>query len=540
MVIMTAMNGRPAVPSCSRWGAINGLPASAAQEEEEFSPRASALNVIVSRQNLFLPEHRGGAHAHHGVLPWEGLYSVDDPTHAGDLVSPHHSTPQLGAESLDHTPRQRAHSSCQGTILEQPLIAGETGHTAPSEGLEEYHALTVSEAVFNLLNTVVGVGVLSLPYAFRLSGYSSLLLVLVIIGVTSTTGRYIGEALVLAGRSTLFEAVPRRGRDYTYLAHVAFGRRTRLFISVITSLEIWFALVTFVVMNAVNVGLVMPGFGGKNTAVVTCCLAAMCVFLPMRVSAYLSLVSSVALAVASLAMVGAALQMPSWAYPYEQMGVPALLQLWNMPRSVGIIIFCFAGHPCFPIVHECMKDRDSWRKSVSWTFVLAFLYYGGLGTFGYLVFGENLEASFTQNLAEIDGALFWRNISACAFIVKIQLTAPLLLNAILVSIWAPEANKPEWPLGRICALITLTGATAMTGVAFAKDVAVVASLTGSLFVMTTSVLFPSAAHFQLQRLYGNKELTWRELATFAALLCFGVSMLLWGTALALHDLLGRM
>ncbi len=44
-------------------------------------------------------------------------------------------------------------------------------------------------------------------------------------------------------------------------------------------------------------------------------------------------------------------------------------------------------------VHECMRDRAQWVPSVTLTFCLAFLYYGGLGIFGYNVFGMDLEAS---------------------------------------------------------------------------------------------------------------------------------------------------
>ncbi|CAK0886585.1 unnamed protein product [Prorocentrum cordatum] len=101
-------------------------------------------------------------------------------------------------------------------------------------------------------------------------------------------------------------------------------------------------------------------------------------------------------------MVGAAFSMPSWANPYNHLGQPALVQLRNVPRSVGIIVFCFAGHPCFPIVHECMRDPRRWRASVGFTFLLALLFYGGLGVFGYLVFGGSLE-EITSGKGKVSG-----------------------------------------------------------------------------------------------------------------------------------------
>lgn len=401
-------------------------------------------------------------------------------------------------------------------------------------------ALSMPEAVFNLANTVLGVGVLSVPYAFRLSGYSSLLLVLITIVVTSQTASFIGTALDLACRSPAAAAVPCKGRDFIFLAHVAFGGWGRALIGIVTSLEIWFALVTFMVMNGVNASLVCPSLGRVTAVIISCACATATVFVPMRFFSYLSLVSSLSLAVAAVAMIGAAFTMPSWANPYDRLGVPALLQLQNTPRSVGIIVFCFAGHPCFPIVHECMRDRSAWNRSVGLTFLLALLYYGGLGVFGYLVFGEDLEASFTMNLAQLRGTVLWRSASAIAFVLKIQLTAPLLLNATMVSMWPPAAGSPEWPPHRVVALVLLAFMTALTAVAFSDDVAAVAALTGSLFTMTTSVIFPALVHLRLSQLFGSPSGSGRHArASHCLVLAFGVTMAAAGTALSVADMAKR-
>eukprot|EP00439_Symbiodinium_sp_Y106_P052350 s743_g7.t1 len=202
---------------------------------------------------------------------------------------------------------------------------------------------------------VLGVGVLSIPYAFRLSGYVSILLILVTILVTAQTGVFIGSALQLASRSPQAASVPPRGRDFTFLAYVGFGGRGAALIAFVTSVEVWFALVTFMVMNGVNVSVVFPEVGAGVASVTSCVLAVVMVFIPMRVYSYLSVVASLALAVAAVALVAAAFTMREWANPYDHLGLDALLQLQNIPRSVGIIVFCFAGHPCFPVVYECMK-----------------------------------------------------------------------------------------------------------------------------------------------------------------------------------------
>eukprot|EP00441_Pelagodinium_beii_P001481 CAMPEP_0197684112 /NCGR_PEP_ID=MMETSP1338-20131121/99018_1 /TAXON_ID=43686 ORGANISM="Pelagodinium beii, Strain RCC1491" /NCGR_SAMPLE_ID=MMETSP1338 /ASSEMBLY_ACC=CAM_ASM_000754 /LENGTH=96 /DNA_ID=CAMNT_0043265777 /DNA_START=85 /DNA_END=372 /DNA_ORIENTATION=+ len=96
-------------------------------------------------------------------------------------------------------------------------------------------------------------------------------------------------------------------------------------------MEIWFALVTFVVMNGVNVALVFPEVSCGLASGVSSIIAASMVFIPMRIFSYLSAVASMALAIAAVALVCAALTMDEWANPYEMLGDSALVQLQNVP-----------------------------------------------------------------------------------------------------------------------------------------------------------------------------------------------------------------
>eukprot|EP00930_Biecheleria_cincta_P035693 TRINITY_DN24529_c0_g1_i3.p1 TRINITY_DN24529_c0_g1~~TRINITY_DN24529_c0_g1_i3.p1 ORF type:complete len:551 (-),score=59.66 TRINITY_DN24529_c0_g1_i3:70-1584(-) len=500
-----------------------------AETSPHFSPHATALNVIPSRQNVFLP-HSSWTRKWCSCL--EDVYSVGT---------------QRAAEASLAIPRPRAQSS---GVDSRPLLypiqeigAGDGQLPATPPGPEssgDEHLLSLSESVFNLANTVIGVGVLSVPYAFRLCGYSCILITLLVIVVAGQTGIFIGSALVLASRTPHAVGVPSKGRDFAFLAHICFGRKGRALIGAVTSLEIWFALVTFIVMSGTNITLVFPEVSSSIALTVSCLLSVPMMFVPMRIFSYLSLVASLSLVIAGVALVCAALTMQEWANPYNHLGHQALVQWANVPRSVGIIVFCFAGHPCFPVVHESMKDRRDWRCSICISFFLAFLYYGGLGVFGYLVFGEFLEASVTNNIAYLPRARFFRHVSAIAFVVKIQLTAPFLLNAILVSFYAPRAGESEWPWKRVLALLGLTAVTACTAMAFAKDVAVVAAFTGSLFTMTTSVLFPALAHLCLARRFeADKEARRFQFLRHYLVLGFGVTMAISGTTLSVRDFLQR-
>lgn len=44
-------------------------------------------------------------------------------------------------------------------------------------------------------------------------------------------------------------------------------------------------------------------------------------------------------------------------------------------KAYGLFIFCFAGHPCFPALHENMRQAKQWTGCVALSFCIAALYY---------------------------------------------------------------------------------------------------------------------------------------------------------------------
>lgn len=63
-----------------------------------------------------------------------------------------------------------------------------------SEAAEE---MSSCETIFNLASTMVGSGVLAVPYAFRLTSYWAVALLLLVVAFTAFTACLIGESLQL-------------------------------------------------------------------------------------------------------------------------------------------------------------------------------------------------------------------------------------------------------------------------------------------------------------------------------------------------------
>merc|ERR1719512_412329 len=104
----------------------------------------------------------------------------------------------------------------------------------------------------------MGVGVLSIPYALRQSGYFALLLVIIVIVVTTKTAKWIGSSLELVSKSSAARGTSPAAWDFSFMAEVAFGPKAAAFINWVAIVEVWLALVTFMVMNGGNADVIWP------------------------------------------------------------------------------------------------------------------------------------------------------------------------------------------------------------------------------------------------------------------------------------------
>ena len=116
----------------------------------------------------------------------------------------------------------------------------------------ERNKSSFAQASFNAVNLLLGVGLLSLPYALKVSGWVvgiSVLLLLCL--VTNYTGKLLGRMMAID---------PVNIRTYPDIGTAAFGMRGRLFISVVFFLELIVAGTSFLLLVADNLGELFPKF----------------------------------------------------------------------------------------------------------------------------------------------------------------------------------------------------------------------------------------------------------------------------------------
>lgn len=138
---------------------------------------------------------------------------------------------------------------------------------------------TLPQTVFNSVNVLIGIGLLSLPLAFRYSGW--------VIGVpffifAAITTQYTAKLLAkcLDVDSSLI--------TFADLAFVSFGNQARIATSVLFSLELIAACVALVVLFADSLDALIPGWGTLAWKIVCGVILIPLGFMPLRLLSFTS------------------------------------------------------------------------------------------------------------------------------------------------------------------------------------------------------------------------------------------------------------
>ncbi|ETN40046.1 uncharacterized protein HMPREF1541_04321 [Cyphellophora europaea CBS 101466] len=280
---------------------------------------------------------------------------------------------------------------------------------------------TVPQTIFNSVNVLIGVGILALPLAVRLSGWvMGLIFLLLAALVTNYTARLLARCLDTNSGATTYG-------DIAFLAFGTIGRN---------SIEALFILE----LTAANVALIIL-FGDTMNSLIPCvptltwkCVVALGLmplnFAPFK---YLSVTSILGimctLGIIFIVLIDGFLKPQAPGSLREVAVTYAFPQNWRtIPLSLGLFMAPWGGHSVFPAIYKDMRHPQKYTKALTYTYIFTYGLDLSMAVLGYLMFGDSVRDEVTTNLLKSTAYPHALNVLTVILISIIPITKIPLTN----------------------------------------------------------------------------------------------------------------
>ncbi|XP_062016076.1 amino acid transporter AVT1I-like isoform X3 [Rosa rugosa] len=366
--------------------------------------------------------------------------------------------------------------------------------------LEPNKGTTFFRTCFNGLNTLSGVGILSIPFALSQGGWLSLVLLFSIAILCWYTGLLLQRCM---------DSNPHI-KTYPDIGQAAFGRKGRVAISIFMYLELYLVAVEFLILEGDNLNQLFPNvsfnMGGHTIGaggVLASIILVACVF---------------------------------WVGAIDNVGFHErgdLLNWKGLPTAISLYIFCYCGHAVFPTLCNSMKDRSQFPKVLLVCFITSTITYGSMAVLGYLMFGEYLKSQVTLNLPV-------QKISAKVAIF-ITIVNPLTKYAIIITpiATAIEDSRHFCNSHAIISIMVRTGIVIST-VCVALMVpffGYVMAFVGAFLSVTVSILLPCLFYLKINNVARRFDF---ELMTIVGIMVMGSFVGVVGTYTSLKEIVNHL
>ncbi|MCO5585792.1 hypothetical protein L7F22_039728 [Adiantum nelumboides] len=261
------------------------------------------------------------------------------------------------------------------------------------------------QATFNGVNVMVGVGLLSCPYAVKEGGWGGMIVLVLFAIVSCYTGHLLRRCMDSRPIGVL--------TSYPDIGQLALGKMGRTIVSIVLYAELYAYGVEFLILEGDNLSKLFPNYRltmasmDINSHAIFAIYATM-VILPtvwLENLNWLSALSFMGVLTTSLVMV-----LVIWVGAVDGVGFTKTTSMVNwqdLPLAVGVYCFCYSGHAVFPNIYYSMKDKSRYTLVLLISFTLCFLSYATMSVVGFSMFGDETLSQITLNLPKTNKATYF-------------------------------------------------------------------------------------------------------------------------------------
>ncbi|CAG8108880.1 unnamed protein product [Penicillium nalgiovense] len=390
----------------------------------------------------------------------------------------------------EHHPQ--VHADGSGDSDRGPLLIKHVQH---EDGTEEDIIVgqsTLPQTIFNSVNVLIGIGLLSLPLAMKHAGWALGLLFLIFSAVTTSyTAKILAKCL----------DVDRSVVTYADLAYISFGQHARL---------ITRACVALVVLFADSLYALVPGLSILQWKIVCGVVLLPLNFLPLRflsITSILGIISCTSIVV--LICIDGFIKPDAPGSLRQPANTFLFPENWaTVPLSFGLIMSPWGGHGVFPNIYRDMRHPQKYGKSLWVTYIFTFALDCSMAIIGWLMFGDIIRDEVTANILTITD--YPQSLSVCivVFISIIPLTkVPLNARPLVATfevlcglggghVLAENGPKTLQKVSRAMVRVFVVAMIVILAIVFPAFDRIMAFL-GSFLCFTICIIFPLAFYLKI-------------------------------------------
>ncbi|KAK9475682.1 transmembrane amino acid transporter protein-domain-containing protein [Lipomyces japonicus] len=289
---------------------------------------------------------------------------------------------------------------------------------------------TAPQTVFNSVNVLIGIGLLSLPLAMSYAGWLiGCTFMIVAAGLTLYTAKILARCLDTD--PTLV--------TYADIAYAAYGSRARVLTSLLFSLELLGACVALVVLFADSINSLLPQFWSKTKLKIAAFfILTPLSFLPLSVLSFSSILGILStFGILLIVLIDGLIKREPPGSLWKPSSSSILPSNWKtVPLSLGLLMSPWCGHSVFPNVYRDMRHPYKFNRCLNLTYFFTFVVDMSMGVLGLLMFGDDyVTEEITNTIVDTSGYPGLLNVVMTILIAFIPLSkTPLNARPIITTI----------------------------------------------------------------------------------------------------------